>query len=341
MDGSPAALCLSALPLPAARTSRRLSGLPTFRLSLCPILLVVQLLFSFPPVLVAFSPAPSPPVLHLYDLRYSGNLSLPFAHEEQQFVSALAGLANRHQPRLLLLLTPADDVWLSRLTAPGQWLSNSTLVRLPDLTALVQWWRPLGVALYDLSVPSTSLLALTVTGSDGLLPVAFRPSEPASLYSRLVSSGPRLPVLLSLVGLFNVSAPSPKSDAYRWLFARQLQPSPPLSEASTLGYFPDAYCATHEPHLSDPDVLVKLTAVNVDWVVAQAGLLFDLAPWADEAPIDDPTQPLGSDLASLLYLLSMAQNSTRSMVHIAGFTPWWSHSAFTQQRHAGSLSRGH
>lgn len=48
------------------------------------------------------------------------------------------------------------------------------------------------------------------------------------------------------------------------------------------------------------------TASNHDYFVAKRGFFWDLSPWADEAPIDDPTQPLGTDLTTLQAILLAA-----------------------------------
>lgn len=64
-----------------------------------------------------------------------------------------------------------------------------------------------GVVLYDPNVPSTSLVASTAAGVYNLLPVCKR-SGSNSIYTQYVLNGPKLPVQLSLVGLFNGSITS-------------------------------------------------------------------------------------------------------------------------------------
>ena len=271
-------------------------------------------------------PSPATRTVRVYDLRYTVKLPLLAAYEEQQFVAALGGLWNRHEPNLVVRLQPADQVWLDRLTAPGQWLAGAEIDVVPTLDALVEAFRPIGVVLWDTTVPSTSLLASTIAGSDGFLPVAYRPDDPASLYSRLVANGPRLPVGLSLVGRFNDSGPlhSAKAEAYAWMLRRQLlAPGGPLSDGAVLGFFVDAWPALHEPHMSDPSAYDKITVVNHDHVVQHAGVFFDLAIWDDEAPVDDPHQPLGTDLSTLHALLRAAWDGAgQRMTIIEGFTPW-------------------
>jgi hypothetical protein len=71
----------------------------------------------------------------------------------------------------------------------------------------------------------------------------------------------------------------------------------------------------------------KNTVMNHDWTIAHRGFFFDLSPWADAAPDDDPHQPLGSDLAAFKYMLAAAYDATQSgsapePIGIHGFTPW-------------------
>ncbi|EQD57136.1 hypothetical protein B2A_04950, partial [mine drainage metagenome] len=49
-----------------------------------------------------------------------------------------------------------------------------------------------------------------------------------------------------------------------------------------------------------------------------------LSPWADEVPVDDPAQPLGTDQRTLRAILRSAWNQTHGqrMIHIGGFPPW-------------------
>jgi hypothetical protein len=60
-----------------------------------------------------------------YDLRYAYALSAVAGYEEVALVAALAGLANRAAPVLLLDLEPPDAAWLASATARGGWLENT------------------------------------------------------------------------------------------------------------------------------------------------------------------------------------------------------------------------
>jgi len=64
--------------------------------------------------------------------------------------------------------------------------------------------------------------------------------------------------------------------------------------------------------------------MNHDYVVRAGGFVWDLSPWSDEAPQDDPNQPLGTDFNTLKAILLSAYNAAGGddMIHVAGFVPW-------------------
>ena len=158
---------------------------------------------------------------YLYDLRYTAQLSRQDAFEHTHLVAVLSGIANRNSATLYTLLIEADSQWKDYLTSPNQWLDGAQFVTIDNLTDLVLTFRALlsGVVLYDPAVYATSNVASTAGGVYDALPVCYRPNDPSSLFNVLVggASKLRLPVVLSLVGLFNGSVTgSAKCDAYMW-----------------------------------------------------------------------------------------------------------------------------
>lgn len=94
-------------------------------------------------------------------------------------------------------------------------------VSIDNITSLITQFRVVlnGVVLYDPKVYATSNVASTASGIYNLLPICYRPEDPTSLYNTLVvsSTGPKLPIVLNLVGRFNGSqSGSAKCDAYLW-----------------------------------------------------------------------------------------------------------------------------
>lgn len=284
------------------------------------------------PTLVVYSPLPQlePGALVVYDLHPTRQLSPAEAFEQAHLVSALQGLVNRERPRLFLRWMEADDFWLERLRRPGRWLEQVTLETCPSLEDLLQKFsgRYQGVVLWDPAVPATSNVASTIAGVEELLPIPER-DEPGSLYRRLVLEGPRLPVIRSLVDKFTGSGTIPdsgepssgsaKNDAYRWAIAKYLESG--RCNPARLGYYMDAFwIGVH--HLGGDRSNHTLT--NHDFFIQHEGFLWDLHVWDDEAPNDDPQQPLGTDYQTLLRMLRAAAErlGPDEMIHCGGFTPW-------------------
>lgn len=288
--------------------------------------------------------APPPPdVIYSYDLTYTIALPSTARFEHVHTVAALGGLVNRQTARLFTPLVTgnavdggsrADVAWRAYLTQPGEWLAATTWRNISTLEALVTTFRADisggGVVLYDPRVPATSNLASTAAGVEGLLPVCYRPEDPQSVYSRLVARGPRLPVHLNLTGQFiQRGSLTPKIAAYRWARQRWLTPtSAPKANVAKLGYYADYWAALQGDRLKAAPGLPEVA--NHDYFVAHKAFFFDLSVWADEAPVDDPQQPLGSDKAELVAIFEACYSATQasgytgpSMLHIGGFTPWY------------------
>ncbi len=75
-----------------------------------------------------------------------------------------------------------------------------------------------------------------------------------------------------------------------------------LCDAAFMGYYVD-YFATTDGSSSDY-TLSKVS--NHDYFISRRAFFFDLDVWGDEAPNDDPGQPIGTDRNTLLELLLAA-----------------------------------
>jgi hypothetical protein len=249
-------------------------------------------------------------------------------YDALKFAASLQGLVNRERPQLLLRFLEGpgqgrsiniDDYWLEKMQ--GGWLKGEAVERVSSLEALLERFPEAGagVVLWDPEVPATANVAATICGVDGLLPVRAQ----SALAARLVDGGPRLPIRGSLVGMFTgAESGSRKCDAYLWAMRTYLDTG--KCNDRLMAYYIDAYTqAPGKPGFAYHD-FANATLTNADYYIARRAFFFDLGPWADEAPVDDPGQPLGTDKRTLEALLSSIhrQNRGEAFTTVGGFTPW-------------------
>ena len=243
---------------------------------------------------------------------------------------ALQGLVNRSGPRLFVKLSDADTTWFARMRESGNWLASKSVVTLPsgpnNLATLFNTFRNdyQGAVVWDPNVWSTSNVATTVAGADNLIPIRYDPT-PNSVYSLLVSSGPQLPVVTDLrdrftgIGtIWDTTIPAPAARSATPMCG----PAPSILETgkcnpSLLFYGIDAYWMVNYADGAQSGMLA-----NRDYIVQNKGFALDLNVWSDEAPIDDPSQVLGTDLNTLKSILLAAAMRTPGMVEMIGFVPW-------------------
>lgn len=265
-------------------------------------------------------------------------------YDTLKFVASLQGLVNRDTPRLAIRFlggagqsgpVNVDDYWLEILQQG--WLKDREIVRIDSLEALLARFPEAltGAVIWDPKVPATSNVASTICGVEGWLPVRAE----SALYGLVVEAGPSLPVKLSLVDRFDGhESGSAKCDAYLW--AKRTYLDAGRCNDVLLAYCVDAYSQTpNVPGFQYPD-LDNAVLANQDYYVAKKAYFFDLSPWSDEAPNDDPGQPLGTDRATFAAILkSLAtQNGGAKMATVSGFTPW--NQKYTDHGNAGGKHGG-
>lgn len=262
--------------------------------------------------------------------------------DEMHFVSSLQGIVNRQQPELYLFVVGSgepgldiDRYWLDKFRSPNGWLADYTLDPVADLAELIRRFRSQirGLVVYDEHVPATSNVASTVAGVEDLACVRYD-AAPGSLFQWLTADpqGPQLPVKVWLLqpdgsslftgkgtipGSNTPSTGSAKCDAYLWAKENYLDTG--RTNPTKMAFYLDAYW------LQNPAGSVPQNSLaNHDYFISQRAFFFDLSPWGDETPVDDPQQPLGSDVATLKAVLRSAYEQThgRAMIHAGGFIPW-------------------
>ncbi len=238
-------------------------------------------------------------------------------YDALKLVASLQGLVNRDAPRLVLRFLDADgqnvdDYWLNKQRAG--WLQDTPVENESDLAALLSRFpgQVTGVVLWDPNVPATANVAATICGVDGLLPLR----EGSSLIPLLSPGGVLPPVAMNLTGMFTgQETGSAKCDAYLWAKREYLDKD--KCSHTLMANYVDGY----PPAYSD---LANATLANHDFYIARKAFFFDLSPWGDEKPVDDPGQPLGNDRQTLIALLKAqyARNGGTALTSIGGFTPW-------------------
>jgi hypothetical protein len=288
--------------------------------------------------------------LALFDMRYLYSLDLSdpaqaaSAYDQMQLVFTLQGLVNRETPQLYVNFSSSnayydgnpDEYWLAQLQQSGGFLAGRPTYQIPSLDELIQRFRPFlrGAVIWDPKVRSTSNVASTVAGAEDVVAIRYDTTA-GSLYETYVAdtaSPLHLPPQVWLVnpdgsslftgsgtipGTDEASSGSAKCDAYLWAKIKYLDTR--RCDPSQLGYYLDAYW------LADPTngELQATCMANHDFLVSRRGFVFDLSPWADEEPPDDPAQPLGTDVKTLeAILMSAYQGTGGQMTAIHGFVPW-------------------
>ncbi|MBK9138452.1 MAG: hypothetical protein IPM17_06765 [Verrucomicrobia bacterium] len=292
--------------------------------------------------------AGSPATVFTFDARplREVNLAEPSAArrvwDTLHLLAALQGLANRDAPRLYLFYcrefgVDTDQFWFDWLRGEDGWLRDAEIEAVGEVETLLGRLRDAfdGLVVYDERVAATSKAASTAAGCERLLPVRYDQATNA-LFLRLTRDL-ALPVKLWLVNADGSSrftgqgrlpdsdlpsSGSAKVDVYRWAMSRWLRPATaPAERRSSLygAYYLDAYWL-QRPRNAGPD---HHTLSNHDWFIARRAFFFDLSPWGDEAPVDDPAQPLGADKACLLDILrGLYDRSGGGIVKLGGFPPW-------------------
>ncbi len=297
-----------------------------------------------------------PPLVH-YRLQYASVVLTPGpeltrAYDEAALLSALQGIVNRGAARLYVLGVSAPDgsdvdaFWWQRMGELGWTVARRKPYLATSLTELLKMFahRTRGLVVWDPKVPATASVAATLAGALDLLPVAYRPAPGGkvpqwqrlaggvSLYAQLRAAGFGVAVWLvnrdgssmftgkgRIPGTKLPSSGSAKNDAYRWAQVRYLDRG--RCAADHMAYYIDAYW------LRNPSAggnFWQNTLVNHDYFVAKRAFFFDLDPWSDETPVDDPGIKPGIDAATLGGLLLSANGRTgrRRMINVGGFPPW-------------------
>lgn len=241
------------------------------------------------------------------------------------------GVINRTEPRVVVEnpISERDERalgtehWLARFTEGDSWLTGCNVEELDDVAELLRRCDGLvrGLVIFDPTVPASSNVAVTLAGRERL--AVTGPDGFAWLQER----GVNLSAVHDLRGRF-----ANKREAYDWMIANQIKGR---SDVTMLSNVLDAFCRAGGGGEDGMEI------DGLDYTVANAGVAFDLDPWPDEIPVDDPQQPLGSDQERWHALFTAASKARagESPLEVTGFPPW--KVKYSDHANAGGKRRPH
>jgi hypothetical protein len=251
----------------------------------------------------------------------------PAAYDEALAAATLQGIINRQAPELYVLSrsNTRPRYWLDVLARDGRWLQGRQENPLPDLGALVKLAgnRLKGAIIWDPAVPASVNVATTLAGvRDG---VVLSPE----LAARYLPEW-HLKALDDLRGKFTgAETGSKKNDAYRWALREYLARG--RCSSHLLCLFEDAFSTRARGELG--------YVVTRDWAVKNRAFVFDLSPWGNETPADDPGQRVGLDFETYNMVLAetLRQSAGKHMTELTGFFvgPKYSDEAGHKSTHQG------
>ena len=273
--------------------------------------------------------------IYFYTLPQASPVEL---YDEAIAVACIQGIINRDGPQVYILskTNTRPQHWLDLLSGESGWLAGKKRVPVADLNGLVALAgdRLKGVVIWDPAVPATLNVATTIAGvRDG---VVLSP-ELAEKYAAQWG----LPVLEDLRNRFDGSqSGSRKNDAYRWAIREYLAKGlcgrvcpKAFPQGCRHEETPAGACSSHLLCLYEDSSQARERGevgyvVTRDWAVKNRAFVFDLSPWGDETPKDDPEQPLGTDLVTYRMILeeTLRRSAGKHMTELAGFFAFWKYS---------------
>ena len=244
-----------------------------------------------------------------------------------RFITCLQGILNREKPTLFILWEPQDEFWLNYITSEGKFLYGEQISELKTVEDVLDTFRSTirscGISLWDPSVPSTLNAATTACGVDGYLPVR----RDSRAYNIIVNNT-GADVKLDLCDKFTAEGKiwetdedttgSSKCDAYIWALNKYMD----KTSDSILFFTLDGVSWSDDGwYYGD---MGNAFVPNMDYAVSKKAFVFDLFCFDDEAPCDDKTQPIGTDLRTMKRILREQYEKTKGekITTVCGFNPW-------------------
>lgn len=244
--------------------------------------------------------------IYVYKLTQKDNVEL---YDEAMAFSCFQGILNRKGPIIYVSSSTNNypDYWLQKFTSPNRWLYGvkvDTLKTLDELFELAGK-KIKGAIIWDTTVPASLNVATTIAGVEN--GIVLSPQLAEKYLTKW-----KLPVIKDLRGMFTgKESGSAKNDAYRWAIDN---------------YLSKGLCSGHRVSLSEDSYSTRNKGdigyvITRDWAVYSNSFVYDLSPWGDEYPGDDPNQKLGTDLETYKIMLNeiLKQTGGKEMTEISGF----------------------
>ena len=229
---------------------------------------------------------------------------------------------------------PQDTFWLNYISEDGKMLDGC-------IQDTIQTWSDFwevfgndviaaGIVLWDPDVPSTANVAATICSVEGYLPVRYNES-PDSLYQWLMDQD--VPVKMDLTNMFTgkgmipdtdiPSTGSIKCDPYIWALEHYMD----RCNTSMIAYVLDGASCVPGNYIYEKGGAPGANNNQLyshDYYIYNECFFIDLTCVTEEAPCDDPDQPLGTDAATLdLVLSTLSERNNGKMIKFMGFPPWY------------------
>ncbi|MBO7341076.1 MAG: hypothetical protein J6U87_00165, partial [Clostridia bacterium] len=229
-------------------------------------------------------------------------------YDESVAIACVQGIMNRESPNKVYLNDRNETpIWLEIMQEEGRWLEGQEFLELSSFTELLELSIDYikKVIIWDPELPATVNVACTMAGvEDGIAMTQKMYDEYKDI---LVGKE-----VFSLVDMFTGEVTgSAKNDAYRWAIENYLEPG--LCSTDYLCSYIDSYSFRASGNTS-------YTVVR-DWGVYHRAFVYDLSPWDDEAPLDDPDQEIGTDYETLTWIYNIMLEQTRDIApyEVCGF----------------------
>ncbi len=257
-----------------------------------------------------------------------------------RLVSSLQGRLNKNAKEndfyIYQTFDGTDKFWLDYISGEGKLLEGTLTI---NITTWDDFWKVFGkyiqeagIVAWDENVPSTANVAATICSVEGYLPVRYDKGN-SSLFTWLKAHD--VPTKFNLYAMFDGdpnskivetdidSTGSAKCDAYLWALEKYGDRCNPLMVAYTLDGAATVNGNPIEQATKDksPD---WNQIYSHDYLIMNECFFFDLTCYAEEAPCDDPDQPIGTDAQTLHKILDFfCQKNNGKMGKLMGFPPWY------------------